>query len=486
MSNQIQHTLREFLLAHRIKDQKVVAGVSGGADSLAMLHGLRELALPFGIEIHAAHLNHQLRGNESEADARFVEDVARTWDIPLTVESHDVEAFARAKKLSLEEAARMVRYGFLEQVAEREGAAGVAVAHHADDQVETIVMHFLRGAGLAGLRGMQPVSRYPFRAPLLLLRPLLEASRMDIDAYCAEHHIDIRVDSTNRDTQILRNRLRHELLPLLEQVNPNLREVLRRNARIIADDYAYIGQRVDGAWQRTVLEESQEGVSFSLSGWRTLQPALKRALIRMAVMRLRPALRTLDAQHVERALHLSNRGQAGCRATLPAGLWLFREFDAIVIGEKLSQPVIPLAPAHSVQLAAPGETHLPHGWVVESHIAERAVLPADALQGIDPYEAFLDADKSGTNLSVRACKTGDEFRPLGLGGHSKSLRRFLIDAKVPSTWRERTPLIMAQDEVLWVVGWRIAERVKVDEQTQRVLQLRVVRTMKDEREIHVS
>ena len=475
MPNPIQLRLREFLVAHRITEQKVVVGVSGGADSLALLHGLREASLPFGLHVHAAHLNHQLRGAESEADAQAVEQVARAWDVPLTVESHDVEAFARAKKLSLEEAARMVRYGFLEQVAEREGASAVAVAHHADDQVETILMHFLRGAGLAGLRGMQPVSRYPFRAPLLLLRPLLEASRLDIDAYCAAHHIESREDSSNRDTQFLRNRLRHELLPLLEQVNPNLREVLRRNARIMADDYAYIGQRVDGAWQRTILEETRNGVAFSLSGWRILQPALKRALIRMAIMRLRPALRNLDAQHVESALRVADRGRAGARASLPVGLWLFREFDAIVIGEKLPRPVIPSAPRESLALAAPGQTQLPHGWVVEAQIAERSALPADALQGIDPYEAFLDADASGEALSVRACKPGDEFRPLGLGGHGKALRRFLIDAKVPAAWREHTPLIVAGGEVLWVVGWRIAERVKVDEQTRRVLHLRVAR-----------
>jgi tRNA(Ile)-lysidine synthase len=477
MPNPLPHRLREFLLAHQLHGQMLVVGVSGGADSLALLHALREASLPFALRIHAAHLNHQLRGEESEADARSVEDVARAWDIPLTVESHDVASFAHAKKLSLEEAARMVRYGFLEQVAEREGASAVAVAHHADDQVETILMHFLRGAGLAGLRGMQPLSRYPFRAPLVLLRPLLEVSRLDIDAYCASHGIDGREDSSNSDTQFLRNRLRHELLPLLEQVNPNLRAVLRRNARIMADDYAYIGQRVDGAWQRTLLEESQDGIAFSLAGWHTLQPALKRALIRMAVMRLRPALRNLDAQHVESALLLADRGQVGCRATLPAGLWLFHEFDAIIIGEKLPQPLIPRAPVHVVTLAAPGTiTHLTHGWIVETEIIESAELPADALEGIDPYEAFLDADKSGLALAVRACKTGDEFRPLGLGGHGKLLRRFLIDAKVPAAWRERTPLIVSGDEVLWVVGWRIAERVKVDEQTRRVLHLRVVRT----------
>ena len=149
-------------------------------------------------------------------------------------------------EFSLEEAARLVRYGFLEQVAEREGAQVVVVAHHADDQVETILMHFLRGAGLAGLRGMLPSTTYPLKAPVRLLRPLLDVTRAEIEAYCAEQQLTPRVDHTNADTGFLRNRVRHELLPLLEQYNPNMRAVLRQNARVLADDYDYLAQCARG------------------------------------------------------------------------------------------------------------------------------------------------------------------------------------------------------------------------------------------------
>ena len=253
MPDTLSAAVRSFIAHHALRGQLIVVGVSGGADSLALLHALRAFRAEFNIRLHAAHLNHQLRGAESEGDARFVEALAREWEIPITVESHDVEAFARLKKLSVEEAARMVRYGFLEQVAEREGAHAVAVAHNADDQVETILMHFLRGSGLAGMRGMQPTSTYPFHAPLRLVRPLLAVRRIDIEAYCASQRIDPREDASNTDTHFLRNRLRHEVLPLLEQVNPNLRQVLRRNARIIGDDHDYVAQRADGAWKRTLL-----------------------------------------------------------------------------------------------------------------------------------------------------------------------------------------------------------------------------------------
>jgi tRNA(Ile)-lysidine synthase len=472
MPDTLSAAVESFIAHHALRDQLIVVGVSGGADSLALLHALRACSAAYNIRLHAAHLNHQLRGAESEADARFVEALTREWEIPTTVESHDVAAFARLKKLSVEEAARMVRYGFLEQVAEREGAHAVAVAHNADDQVETILMHFLRGSGLAGMRGIQPVTTYPFHAPLRLVRPLLAVRRIDIEAYCAGQRIDPREDASNTDTHFLRNRLRHEILPLLEQVNPNLRQVLRRSARIIGDDHDYVAQRADGAWKRTLLEQNKDGIAFALAGWRTLQRSLKRRLIRMGVLHLRPELRTLEAQHVEDALQVADHGRIGARATLPAGLWLIRDFDAIFIGEKLPTPDLPHAPAHPMPVTLPGQTALGHGWQLFAQVISAAQLPADALAGIDPLEAFLDADKAGVQLSVRSRLPRDTFNPLGLGSHSKPLRRFMIDAKIPEAWRARTPLLVAGNSVLWIAGWRIADSVKIDDKTRHVLALR--------------
>jgi tRNA(Ile)-lysidine synthase len=479
MSDTLLRAVAHFLQTHHLRDQLVIVGVSGGADSLALAHVLWTLRARFALRLRIAHLNHQLRGKASEEDARFVEELARQWNLPATIESHDVAAFARAQKLSVEEAARMVRYGFLEQVAEREGARAVAVAHQADDQVETIVMHFIRGAGLAGLRGMQPVAQYPLRPPMRLLRPLLTVTRAEIDAYCAAHQLTPRVDATNTDTTLLRNRIRHELIPLLETYNPNIGEALRRNARLMSDDYDYLQQRALGQWERTRLTQTKQNIAFSLSGWRTLTPSLKRALIRLAVKQLRPQLRRLDAQHVENALQISNRGRVGARATLPAGLCLFCDFDAIVIAETLDAPALPRMPPHPLPLKTPGLTHLDSDWICSANIFLRDELPADALQGIDPLEAFFDADKAQGELVLRGRESHDVFKPLGLQGHSKPLRRFMIDAKIPAHWRDLLPLVVRGADVIWIAGWRIAETVKIDEHTQRVLSLKFTRSDKE-------
>ena len=197
--------------------------------------------------------------------------------------------------------------------------------------------------------------------------------------------------------------------------------------------------------------------------------------IRLAVTQLRPEMRKLDARHVEEAMHIADRARVGARAALPDGLWLFRDVDAIVIAESLAPPELPEAPEGSRSLAVPGQVRLHKGWLLKADILPREQLPADAFAGIDPLEAFFDAERLPGDLTLRAREPGDQFAPLGMNGHHKLLRRFMLDAKVPEAWRAQTPLVVAGDEVIWVAGWRIAEAVKVREQTRQVLHLHFVR-----------
>ncbi|NOZ05369.1 MAG: tRNA lysidine(34) synthetase TilS [Chloroflexi bacterium] len=470
-------TVRETITRHNLlpAGSTVVVGVSGGPDSLCLLHLLKRLQNEGGFALHVAHLNHQLRGAEADADAAFVAALATAWSLPVTVEARDVAAHARASKISVEEAAREARYAFLADVAARAGADRVAVAHHADDQVETVLMHALRGAGLAGLRGMLPDSPYPVRgSDLRLVRPLLEATRAEIEAYCAAHDLQPRFDRSNLDTTIFRNRLRHEVIPYLETINPNIRRVLRHTAAGLADDYAFLRQAVNEAWD-AVAREEDEAILFARDGWRALHPSLQRGLIRKAVRRLRPDLKDINWVHVEPARRLAMEKPPGKQATLPAGLTLFHERDSLVIAERLPLPDGPfLQPGQDVPVALPARVALPGGrWQLLAEIVARDDLQAHPRTNVDRWQAFLDAAAAGPRLSLRTRRPGDRFQPLGMKGHM-TLGEFFIAQKVPVRLRDRIPLLVSGGRIIWVAGHRLDEAAKVTETTKKVLWVRLL------------
>ncbi|MBI4786133.1 MAG: tRNA lysidine(34) synthetase TilS [Chloroflexi bacterium] len=495
MLDQVRATIAEHsMFAH---GDTVVVAVSGGPDSLALLHALRALRDELRITLHVAHLNHQLRGAESDADAEFVANLAREWKLPATVEARDVAAFAREKRLSLEEAARHTRYAFLAEVARRVGARVIAVAHNADDQVETVLMHLLRGAGLAGLRGML----YEFvirnsefvidnaitekgitNDELRIARPLLDVTRSEIESYCKQNGLTPRFDRSNLDTTFFRNRLRHEVLPYLETLNPNLREVLRRTARVLADDYDFLLAQTREAYGQFARED-EGAITFALARWRGLHPALQRGTLRLAVQQLRNELRDVDWTHVEAARRVAMEKGAGAKATLPHGLMLVVGYDDFVVADATREPLLPDWPFLTVEriaLPLPSVVELPGSeWVA---VVERAASP---LKVNDRWTALLDADKIEGELALRCRRAGDRFEPAGLAGHSKSLHEFMIDEKILSAARDRLPILVAGDRILWVCGWRVDERARVTQDTQDVLRVTIrrnwTRTSADER-----
>ncbi|MGC8787069.1 MAG: tRNA lysidine(34) synthetase TilS, partial [Anaerolineae bacterium] len=373
----------------------VIVGVSGGPDSLCLLHLLLRLRDAYALRLHVAHLNHCLRGEEAEADAAFVAQLASEWGLPVTVEKRDVAALARERKLAIEEAARQARYAFLASVARQTGARKIAVGHNADDQVETVCMHWLRGSGLAGLRGMQPVSRlHELRlmgqemmtteeSDLLLIRPLLEVPRAEIEAYCATHGLQPRFDRSNLDTTYYRNRLRHELLPFLETFNPRIREVILRSAAIISADYDYLRQQATKAWGEVVLAENAQAITFDLAKWRALPLSLQRSVLREAIHRLRRSLRNINWIHVENALSVLQTGSTGRIATLPSNLEARLGYDRFTVADKKYEeplPDLPFLHEVTVPVQIPGQTPLPDSnWCLIAEIIDRHELGEEAL-----------------------------------------------------------------------------------------------------------
>ena len=478
----------------------IVVGVSGGPDSLCLLHVLNRLAAEEQLVLHVAHLNHGLRGDAADADAEMVATTAAAWGLPCASGRADVRAAAGQPSVSLEEAARRARYRFLGEVARSVGARTVATGHHAGDQAETVLMHFLRGSGLAGLRGMLPRTSLVYdRLPeeeatgdqetafleisangLWLVRPLLDVSRSDIAAYCVAHDLQPRYDATNEDTAYHRNRLRHELLPLLAQYNPAIREVLGRTAATAAADYELLQVELASAWQRLGLPAPADEVRLDLAGWRRLPLSLQRATLREAIRRLQHSLRNVSWEHVERAVWLGREGGTGQEATLVSGLSLRIGYTALRVaatGSRWAEDVPQLAAA--VSLDGCGDTAIGRGWRVSVRRLEPAALPADYATGADPWAAYLDAGVVGKSLLLRPHAPGERFQPQGMGGHSIRIGDFMTNVKLPADLRSAWPLLAGNGGVAWLCGLRLDQRAVVRPATTEVLEVRFLREQKD-------
>jgi len=451
----------------------LLVAVSGGPDSVCLLHILVKLREELGIRLHIAHLNHQLRGTESEADAQYVSDLAHRLDIPATIEQRDVKAYQAQQHVSLEEAAREVRYTFLAQAAKSIGANRAAVGHTADDHIETILMHLIRGTGTKGLRGLQPSSRWQSSGnSLTIVRPLLPVSRWETADYCHNHQLMPRIDASNLSLSPLRNRIRHQLLPLLESYNPQVAEALLRTARIASDDLAFLDKETTRQWGKIV---QIQGNAITLNKKRVLElpAALKRYLLRRVIEDLLGNLKDIERRHIEEIMDALTK-PAGKRLSLPGGLVFSIEYDQYLVGpEPAALSPFPILGAE-FPLKLPGETVLP-GWRVGATIISPSTAKGKGI-GLrnNLFTAYLDRDKTGDKLLVRPRRPGDRFQPLGMN-QPKKLGEFMIDSKIPSAWRQRIPLVCSPKHILWVVGWRVDDRVKVTEDTKQVLCLKFER-----------
>ncbi len=477
-----------FIQEHHLVSSQhcLLVAVSGGPDSVCLLYILTKLQAELGIRLHLAHLNHQLRGTEAEADASYVSQLAQQLGIPATIEQHDVKAYQARQHLSLEEAAREVRYTFLTQVAKSIGTDRVAVGHTIDDHIETILMHLIRGTGTRGLRGLQPCSRWQSSGnSLTIIRPLLPLSRQETADYCHHHQLTPRIDTSNLSLSPLRNRIHHQFLPILQSYNPQVVEALLRTGRIAGDDLAFIDKEIGRLWGE--IGQEQEGtVILDKERFLELPPALKRHLLRTAIEKLLGNLKDIEARHIEEIMDALTK-PAGKRLSLPGGLVFSIEYDRYLLGpDPAALSPFPILEAE-FQLKLPGETRLP-SWHIEATILSREDfttasfikegLKGKGIKGIglidNDFTAYFDLNKTGDKLVVRVRQPGDRFQPLGIS-QPKKLGEFMIDAKIPHAWRQRIPIVSSPEQILWVVGWRIDERVKVTEGTRQVLCLKFER-----------
>ena len=457
----------------------VLAGVSGGPDSLCLLDVLRQA----GYRLIVAHFNHKLRP-EADLEAAAVAGLARSLNLPFETESADVRAFAEREMLSIEEAARMLRYRFLFAQARKHGAQAVAAGHTADDQVETVLMHFLRGAGLAGLKGMTYRSLLPnFDPEIPIVRPLLAVWRTEVEAYCSEHGLKPHFDPSNADQTYFRNRLRHTLIPELENYNPRFKEVLLRTAQALQGDYAVLEEVVNRAWQDCLAERGDGFVAFDRLRLARVSVGLRRNLIRRAAESLRPDSRDFGFEALERAAAFVET-PAGKQVDFVNGLYLFGESGKVYLAAYEADLPFAQWPQVSGQLVVvsgklsgvsdqssvgSNQCELGNGWVLT---VEHCPLPTPHYPlPTDNWTAWLDADLTGSRLQVRPRREGDRFQPLGMGGQSIKLSDFFVNVKLPKRARANWPLVCVGEEIAWVAGFRLAQRFRVTEKTKRAVRL---------------
>ncbi len=441
--------------------RNLVVAVSGGPDSLALLHRLTVLAPRFGWRLHVAHLDHGLRGAQSTNEARFVAVTAAAWGLSATIELRDVGALAKEYNVGLPAAARAARYSFLADVALAQKADAVVVGHQADDQAETVLLHLLRGSGPSGLSGMRPrlswadwqhTAGRPGHSGPSLVRPLLFTSRAEIEEYCTQHQLEPRRDPTNASTEYSRGRIRHELLPQLETYNPQVVAALGRTARIAADEAACMHEILLAAWPALTTLESGS-VHFDRAAWGRLHPALRRLALREATKLLRPERDELSATQLDGVLQAIESEQIVYQ--LPQNLVLHRRPQ----GWTLTMATTTRPSTDDPQLLLPelllsktGSTSFPDGrWrITVEAIASRPET------NLTRWQVLLDADAIMGDLMLRTRQPGERIRPAG-GIGSRRIQDVMVDLKLPRELRTHWPMLADAAGVLWIPELVVAE-----------------------------
>jgi tRNA(Ile)-lysidine synthase len=448
---------------------RVLLAVSGGPDSVALAHILVHLAPEYALRLGIAHLNHGLRGQDADRDAAFVSVLAGRLGLPVYADRQDVDAFQHRHHLSLEEAAREVRYQFLLAVAEKSGFNKIALGHHADDNAELVLMYLLRGSGPLGLSGIPPVRENKIVRPLICLR------RSEIIDYITAKKLPYMADRSNDDPSYLRNRIRHDLIPELKNsYNPHIVETLNRLANVVGAEDQWFEACLKPVFKNCVAAKDTSQISLSVAGLSKLATAVKRRVIRKAISSVKKNLRRITLSHVEAVLGLTETAVPSGRLDLPDGIQVFKHRDELTIlegaiGDCARNP----AAVRSGTVNYCYEVPTPASLVIRETDKSLTLseIPVDEFPGSLPgggQTAFFDLDQLSFPLVVRNFRPGDRFSPLGMQGHQK-VKKFFINNKVPRWQRQKCPIVLSRDKIIWIAGHRIDDSVKVSSQTRRIL-----------------
>ena len=458
--NHILKKVTETALRYRMfeKDDRVVVGVSGGADSVCLLHVLHELRKALRIDLIVCHFDHGLRLGEDEEETRFVQRLAESFNLPFATEKARGEC--RTEGRSMEETARDLRYAFFADRMHHFSAQKIAVGHTLDDQAETVIMRLLRGSGTSGLSGIPPVR------DRVIVRPLIELGREEIVEYLSRTGMKYVTDSSNLDTTPLRNEIRLNILPLLKKRQPGLVKILGKTAAILKEEREWMETEA----REWINLQGQVGlhreITIPLPEFNQLNEAKKKHVIREALRTSGGSLSRITSEHIEAVKRVAQGENPHARIPLPGAQSFRRVYERLVFSSEKEKKTGDFL----LLIDKPGLFRLKEPPCT-IHIAEYRRTVSEPTMDF-PQTAFFDADQITYPLTVRNVRQGDRFIPLGMNGHKK-LKNFFIDSKIPAEERRTIPILLTGNQIMWVCGLRMDDRFKVKPDTEKVLKVAI-------------
>jgi len=473
----LENTIQSVLIRHGInKSNPLLVAVSGGADSVALLNAL----IKMNMNVSVAHFNHQIRPS-SDKEMEFVRSLAQQYGLKFYVKSQDTKKIAAVQKRGLEETARKERYHFLFSVAEANNQNAVLTAHHADDQVETVLFNFARGSGMPGLIGIHPFSYMNKNFSIPLIRPMLGCWKKDILAYCQEYQLQYVMDESNDDISFSRNFVRHEIIPNMEKLNSNFKENIIQTVEILNSDLDYIKSSVNEASNRIILNLNADYVELDLAQFCNQPVSIQRFILKENLDKRFPRPNGYSFKQIENCrLTLLGDYQSGfyqitddlCVFVESGSGFLARSLDIVPLHDK---PGI----ENEVVVEEAGALKLNKWWILDSQVMIREIAVANGLySNTDPFTAYIDFKKNHFPFVIRSAKPGDTYAAMGLGGRHTKVSDCFINRKIPRRFREKWPLICSNEgKIIWIPGYQPSHYAMIDENSVNVLKLEVKKSI---------
>jgi tRNA(Ile)-lysidine synthase len=434
------------------KGDKVLVGLSGGPDSVCLLHILSILKDSHDLSLHAIYIDHLLRPGETGAEIEFCRNLCGKSEVPFITKSADVKTFAKEQGMSVQEAARELRYRIYNETLYEINGHKIALGHNANDQSETLIMRLSRGSGPSGLGGIPPVRG-------CIIRPLILSDRTEIEEFLEKNAIKYIVDSSNLKKDYLRNRIRMTLIPILMEINPNINGTMSQTAEIFREEEQYFEIIVTKALMKLISRKTDDRIELFVSPFGNMDKVIMRRVLRRAVDATK-GLRGISFVHIEDIMRLIRDGQSGDRIYLPKNIRVIKEYATVIITAE------PPAKLTARSLDVPGEVVMKEACM----ILKSSLTDSREQIEFGKSRIFLDAERMEFPLTIRHRRNGDFFYPAGFG-RRKKLQDFFVDEKVPRDERDRVPVVLSGEDIIWITGYRGDERFRVTERTNKFLVL---------------